>query len=107
MTAPTTRSPLPTPAAGGEYAGVSSDLHGNGGSTTRPSAIVLSKTELTVDEGNATGQTYTVKLSHAAVGGRNGDGLGPGKYTDLSLTGLSPTNTLTFTRTNWEACRRR
>ena len=57
--------------------------------------IVLDPTTLTVVEGDATGQSYTVKLAAqpseevtVTVSGQD--------QTDLELTGLSPTNTLTF-----------
>ena len=63
-------------------------------------SIVLSKTDLTVDEEDATGQTYTVKLSHepsvevtVTVTGQD--------TTDLTLSGLSGTDTLTFSTTTW------
>ena len=88
-------------AAEGEYAGVSSDLAVTVDDDETVS-IVLAPTELTVDEGDADGGTYTVKLSHepseevtVTVSGQ--------ASTDLALTGLSATNTLTFTTTNWDA----
>ena len=63
-------------------------------------SIVLSKTDLTVEEGDATGGTYTVKLSHepsvevtVTVTGQD--------TTDLTLSGLSGTDTLTFSTTTW------
>ena len=63
-------------------------------------SIVLSETTLTVIEGDATGQTYTVKLSHepsveitVTVSGQD--------QTDLELTGLGEGNTLTFDTTSW------
>ena len=64
--------------------------------------IVLSKTSLEVDEGDLTGQTYTVKLATqptvevtVTVTGQD--------QTDLELTGLSPTSTLTFDAVSWNA----
>ena len=64
-------------------------------------SIVLSETTLTVIEGDATGQTYTVKLSHepsveitVTVSGQD--------QTDLELTGLGEGNTLTFDATSWD-----
>ena len=64
-------------------------------------SIVLSKTDLTVEEEDATGQTYTVKLSHepsvevtVTVTGHD--------QTDLELSGLSGTDTLTFTTSTWD-----
>ena len=87
-------------AAGGEYAGMTEDLAVTVDDDETPS-LALSKTSLTVDEGDATGETYTVKLAippteevTVTVSGHSG--------TDLTLTGLSTTNTLTFTTENWE-----
>ena len=64
-------------------------------------SIVLSKTDLTVEEEDATGGTYTVKLSHepseevtVTVTGQD--------TTDLTLSGLSGTDTLTFSTTTWD-----
>ena len=64
-------------------------------------SIVLSPDSLTVEEGDATGSSYTVKLSHVPTGmvtvtisGHSG--------TDLSLSGTTLTNDqLTFTTANW------
>ena len=63
-------------------------------------SIVLSKTDLTVEEEDAT-VTYTVKLSHepsvevtVTVTGQD--------TTDLTLSGLSGTDTLTFSTTTWD-----
>ena len=85
-------------AAGGEYAGVSADLTIT--VTDDDRGIVLGKTSLEVDEGDATGVSYTVKLATepseevtVTVTGHTG--------TDLTLTGLSATGILTFTTTNW------
>ena len=86
-------------ATGGEYEGVSSDL-GVTVDDDETVSIVLSETTLTVIEGDATGQTYTVKLSHepsveitVTVSGQD--------ETDLELTGLGEGNTLTFDATSW------
>ncbi len=86
-------------ASGGEYGGASADLAVTVDDNETVS-LVLSKTSLTVEEEDAGGETYTVKLSHqpsetvtVTVSGQSG--------TDLTLTGLSATNTLTFTTTNW------
>ena len=64
-------------------------------------SIVLSKTDLTVEEEDATGGTYTVKLSHepsvevtVTVTGQD--------ETDLELTGLGEGDTLTFTTSTWD-----
>ena len=87
-------------AAGGEYAGAKSDLAVMVDDDETVS-IVLSKTDLTVDEEDADGETYTVKLSHepsvevtVTVTGQD--------TTDLELSGLSGTDTLTFTTSTWD-----
>ena len=86
--------------AGGEYEGASSDLAVTVDDDETVS-IVLSKTDLTVEEEDATGGTYTVKLSHepsvevtVTVTGQD--------QTDLTLSGLSGTDTLTFSTTSWD-----
>ena len=86
-------------AAGGEYASVTATLPVTVLDNDR--AIVLTPTSLTVDEDDATGETYTVKLATepseevtVTVTGQSG--------TELTLTGLSATNTLTFTTSNWD-----
>ena len=86
--------------AGGEYEGVKADLPVTVDDDETVS-IVLSKTDLTVEEEDATGQTYTVKLSHepsrevtVTVTGQD--------QTDLTLSGLSGTDTLTFSTTTWD-----
>ena len=65
-------------------------------------SIVLSPASITVEEENATGTTYTVKLSHAptsavtvTISGHDGTAL------TISRTALS-NDTLTFTSTNWD-----
>ena len=87
-------------ATGGEYEGVSSDL-GVTVDDDETVSIVLSETTLTVIEGDTTGQTYTVKLSHepsvevtVTVTGQD--------TTDLDLTGLGEGDTLTFTTSTWD-----
>ena len=87
-------------ATGGEYEGVSSDLAVTVDDDETVS-IVLSKTDLTVEEEDATGGTYTVKLSHepseevtVTVTGQD--------TTDLELTGLGEGDTLTFTTSTWD-----
>ena len=87
-------------AAGGEYAGAKSDLAVTVDDDETVS-VVLSKSSLTVVEGAAAGQTYTVKLSHepsvevtVTVTGQD--------QTDLTLSGLSGTDTLTFDATTWD-----
>ena len=85
-------------ATGGNYAGVSAELKVT--VTDDDRAIVFTPTSLTVDEGDTTGASYMVKLATepseevtVTISGQAG--------TDLTLSGLSPTNTLTFTATNW------
>ena len=63
-------------------------------------ALVLSKNSLTLEEADTTGGSYTVRLATSpsdtvtvTVGGHSG--------TDLSLSGVSASNTLTFTTSNW------
>ena len=87
-------------AAGGEYAGAKSDVAVTVDDDETVS-VVLSKTSLTVVEGDTAGQTYTVKLSHepsvevtVTVTGQD--------TTDLELIGLSGTDTLTFSTTTWD-----
>ena len=87
-------------AAGGEYEGVAEELAVTVDDDETVS-IVLSKTTLTVDEEDADGETYTVKLSHepsvevtVTVTGQD--------QTDLELSGLSGTDTLTFSTTTWD-----
>ena len=84
-------------AAGGNYAGTKADLTVT--VTDGDRGIVLSSTSLSVEEGDADGETYTVKLATqpseevtVTVSGQSG--------TDLELTGLSA-NILTFTTANW------
>ena len=86
-------------AAGGDYAGATGDLKVTVADDDRN--IVFDPSSLNVEEGDADGETYTVKLATqpsaevtVTVSGQGG--------TDLSLTGLSSTNTLTFTTTNWD-----
>ncbi len=85
--------------AGGEYEGVAEELAVTVDDDETVS-IVLSETTLTVVEGDSTGQTYTVKLSHqpsvevtVTVTGQD--------TTDLELTGLGEGDTLTFSTTAW------
>ena len=86
----------------GDYKDVTKDL-----SVTvaddETASLVLSETSLEPVE-NATGTTYTVRLSHVPtvtvtveVGGHSG--------TDLALSGLSASSTLTFTASNWNSPR--
>ena len=87
-------------ATGGNYAGETATLAVTVDDDETVS-VVLSKTALSVDEGDDTGATYTVKLATqpsetvtVTVTGQAG--------TDLTLTGLSGTSTLTFTTDNWD-----
>ena len=61
MTVPTTRVTLTHTAAGGNYAGASADLKVT--VTDDDRGIVFNPTSLTVTEGDADGETYTVKLA--------------------------------------------
>ena len=86
-------------ATGGEYEGVEADLPVTVDDDETVS-VVLSKSSLTVVEGDTAGQTYTVKLSHepsvevtVTVSGQD--------ETDLEITGLGEGNTLTFDATTW------
>ena len=86
--------------AGGEYEGVAEELAVTVDDDETVS-IVLSKTDLTVEEEDATGGTYTVKLSHepsvevtVTVTGQD--------TTDLELSGLGEGDTLTFDATTWD-----
>ena len=86
-------------AAGGNYAGVAADLAVTVVDDETP-GLVLSESSLSVDEGDSTGGTYTVRLATpptadvtVTVSGQAG--------TDVTLGGLSATGTLTFTPTNW------
>ena len=67
-------------------------------------AVVLDPASITVEEENATGTTYTVKLSHApagavtvTIGGHSGTAL------SISGTTLNASDELTFTASNWSA----
>ena len=78
-------------ATGGNYAGETAVLAVTVDDDEKVS-VVLSKTALSVDEGDTTGSDYTVRLSHqpseqvtVTVSGQSG--------TDLTLTGLSGTST--------------
>ena len=86
-------------ASGGGYGSVSETLPVTVDDDDTP-GIVLNKTALEVVEEDATGASYTVRLSHVpttevtvTVGGHSG--------TDLELSGLS-SNALTFTTANWD-----
>ena len=90
-------------AAGGEYAGKTAALPVTVNDNDR--GLVLSRTSIDVDEGDATGVSYTIELATqpteeitVTVSGHSG--------TDLTLTGLSATNTLTFTADNWDTVQR-
>ena len=67
-------------------------------------AVVLDPASLTVEEGSATGASYTVKLSHqpsgavtVTIGGHSGTAL------SISGTTLNASDELTFTASNWSA----
>ena len=87
-------------ASGGSYDSATETL-GVTVSDDETASIVLSPDSLTVEEGDATGSSYTVTLSHLPMGtvtvtisGHSG--------TDLSLSGTTLTSDeLTFTAANW------
>ena len=82
-------------AAGGEYAGAAADLAVTVVDDDR--GIVLSPTSLSVDEGDATGATYTVKLATE-----------PSEEVTVTVSGHTDTDVsldktaLTFTTDNWD-----
>ena len=89
-------------ANGGDYMDVTRDLPVRV-DDSETASIVLSETSLEPGE-NATGTSYTVRLSHVPtaivtveIGGHSG--------TDLTLSGLSDTDTLTFNSSNWNTAR--
>ena len=87
-------------ASGGGYVNVTADLPVTI-TDDETASIVLVPASLVVEEGDATGSSYTVKLSHVPTGmvtvtisGHSG--------TDLSLSGTTlTTDQLTFTTANW------
>ena len=87
-------------ASGGDYASITKDLPVTVTDNDEP-AIVLSETDLTVTEGDATGVLYTVRLATrpsdsvtVSITGHDG--------TDLSLSGTTlSSNMLTFAVDNW------
>ena len=85
-------------AAGGNYAGETVELGVTVVDDDR--GIVLTPMSLSVDEADATGATYTVKLATQSDEAVTVTVAGQAN-TDLTLTGLSATNTLTFTTSNW------
>ena len=85
-------------ASGGEYDGDTAELGVTVVDDDR--GIVLTPTSLSVDEGDTTGETYTVKLATQPSEDVTVTVTGQAN-TDLTLTGLSATNTLTFTTSNW------
>ena len=87
-------------AAGGEYADLAADLSVTVVDDDETASVVLTPTTLSVDEGDDTGVTYTVKLATQPTEDVTVTVTGQAS-TDLTLTGLSGTNTLTFTTDNW------
>ena len=87
-------------ASGGDYANVTADLPVT--VTDDDSAdIVLSKTDLTVTEGDAAGTSYTVALATKPSGSVIGLHY-RSRGTDLSLSGATlSSDTLTFTVDDW------
>ena len=87
-------------ASGGDYAGKTADLLVNI-DDDETIEIVLTPTSLTVTEGDADGETYTVKLATQPTAEVTVRVSGHAD-TDLELTGVSTTNTLTFSTTTWD-----
>ena len=87
-------------AAGGEYQGVSESLVVTV-VDDESVGVVLSKSSLSVEEGDTGGESYGVRLSHepsgevtVKVSGHAGS--------DVRLSGLGAGNTLTFTAEDWD-----
>ena len=87
-------------ANGGDYQDVTKELTVTV-TDDEETNVLVSRAELSVEEGNATGTSYTVKLSSeptaavtVEIGGHSG--------TDLRLSGVSTSSTLTFTASNWD-----
>ena len=88
--------------SGGDYTGIAADSVTVNVTDSDTRNVVLSPTSLTVEEGDETGVSYTVKLSTQPSGTVTVTIGGPGG-TDLSISGatLSNSNTLTFSTSNW------
>ena len=86
-------------ATGGDYAGKKAELLVNI-DDDETIGIVLSRTSLTVTEGDTAGETYTVKLGSKPTEDVTVTVSGHAD-TDLELTGVSTTNTLSFSTTTW------
>ena len=87
-------------ANGGDYVDVTKDLTVTV-TDDEETNVLVSRAELSVEEGNATGTSYTVRLTSeptaavtVEIGGHSG--------TDLRLSGVSTSSTLTFTASNWD-----
>ena len=87
-------------SSGGDYQDVTATLKVKV-NDDETASLVLVPTEIDVAEGSAMGTGYTVSLSHlptepvtVTVKGHAGS--------DLTLSGLSATGTLTFTTSNWD-----
>ena len=89
------RATLVHTARGGEYQGVTKELPVTV-EDDEETDVLVSRTELSVEEGNATGTTYTVRLTSEPTGTVTVDITGHSD-TDLRLS----TTTLTFTAFNW------
>ena len=87
-------------ASGGDYGNVTATLTVKVNDDETASLVVV-PTDIEVDE-NATGTSYTVKLSHVPIATTTVEVNGH-ENTDLRLAGLSDTGTLTFTTSNWNA----
>ena len=92
-------------ATSGGYSGVDVDSVSVTVTDDDTPEVLLSESSLSVEEGNTAGGTYTVKLSHPPTGEVTVTVTGQAG-TDLTITGLSDSNTLTFTTTDWNRRRR-
>ena len=86
-------------ANGGDYEDVTTDLTVTV-TDDEETDVLVSRAELSVEEGNATGTSYTVKLSSEPTGTVTVT-IGGHADTDLTLSGVSASSTLTFTASNW------
>ena len=87
-------------AVGGEYTDAAAELAVTV-DDDETLGLVLSESSLSVDEGDTTGEAYTVKLSDQPTVSVTVTVTGQAE-TDLTLTGLNGANTLTFTADDWD-----
>ena len=87
--------------SGGDYTGIAADSVTVNVTDSDTRSVVLSPTSLTATEGDATGDSYTVKLSTQPSGTVTVT-IGGHSSTDLTISGTALTgSTLTFTASNW------